>query len=136
MRDDADLSDSVARAGGVIPGTRPPVDTSRVHVRMPRIVALGGGTGLPAVLKGFRNLLFPHGSKWNPARDQDRLTAIVTVADDGGSSGRLRRDYRVPSPGDIRNCLLALTHERSELAPIFSFRFNGHDGQELTGHSL
>ena len=99
-------------------------------------MALGGGTGLPAVLKGFKDLLFPADWAWNPSRDRDRLTAIVTVADDGGSSGRLRRAYRVPSPGDIRNCLLALSHERYDLATIFSFRFNGHDEQGLTGHSL
>src|SRR2546428_5097082 len=136
MRGDAVLGDTVARVGGSIPGTRPPVDSSRAPARMPRFVALGGGTVLPAVLKGLKEELFPAGWRWIPSRDRDRLTAIVTVADDGGSSGRLRRAYRVPSPGDIRNCLLALSHERSDAAAVFSFRFNGHDGQELTGHSL
>jgi len=103
---------------------------------MPRIVALGGGTGLPIVLEGLKELFFPPGRGWIPSRDRDRLTAIVTMADDGGSSGRLRRACRVPSPGDVRNCLLALSEIESELASIFSFRFNGHDGQELSGHSL
>jgi len=135
VRDDAGLSDTVARVGGSIPGTRPPVDPSRAALRAPRFVALGGGTGLPAVLKGLMERLFPLGRRRVPARDRDRLTAIVTMADDGGSSGRLRRAYRVPSPGDIRNCLLALSHE-TDLATIFSFRFNGHDEQGLTGHSL
>jgi uncharacterized cofD-like protein len=136
VRGDAVLGDTVAREGGSNPGTRPPVDSSRAPARTPRFVALGGGTGLPAVLKGLKEALFPAGWRWIPSRDRDRLTAIVTVADDGGSSGRLRRAYRVPSPGDIRNCLLALSHERSDAAAVFSFRFNGHDGQELTGHSL
>jgi len=69
-----------------------------------------------------------------PTRDQDRLVAIVTVADDGGSSGRLRQAYRVLPPGDIRNCLLALADSGSTMATIFNFRFNG--GEDVGGHSL
>jgi uncharacterized cofD-like protein len=69
-----------------------------------------------------------------PARDRDRITGIVTVADDGGSSGRLRRAYGVLPPGDIRNCLLALSDGDPTLASIFGFRFNGNGG--LGGHSL
>ena len=69
-----------------------------------RVVALGGGTGLPAVLRGLRGAMF--GSRpWDPERDPTRLTAIATVADDGGSSGKLRATYHLPSPGDVRNCL-------------------------------
>ena len=71
-----------------------------------RVVALGGGTGLPAVLRGLRGPMF--GSRpWDPERDPSRLTAIATVADDGGSSGKLRASYHLPSPGDVRNCLFA-----------------------------
>ena len=72
-----------------------------------RVVALGGGTGLPTVLRGLRAGLFDS-HPWDPARDPTRLTAIATVADDGGSSGKLRATYRLSSPGDVRNCLLAL----------------------------
>jgi uncharacterized cofD-like protein len=99
-----------------------------------RIVALGGGTGLPIVLRGLKAALFPPGWPWAPARDRDRLAAIVTVADDGGSSGRLRRAYRVRPPGDIRNCLLALSNGDPTMTAVFGFRFSG-DG-ELGGHSL
>ena len=98
----------------------------------PRIVALGGGTGLPVLLGGLKEALFPHDRLASARRD--RLTAIVTVADDGGSSGRLRETYRMLPPGDIRNCLLALSSGRSMLAPLFNFRFSG--SQDVGGHSL
>ncbi len=101
-----------------------------------RVVALGGGTGLPVLLRGLRSALFPSGGRRVPARARERLTAIVTAADDGGSSGRLRQAYRVIPPGDIRNCLLALSAGDPTLAAIFDFRFNGHDGREIGGHSL
>ena len=101
----------------------------------PRVVALGGGTGLP-VLRGLRAALFPSGGRRVLTRARERLTAIVTAADDGGSSGRLRRAYRVIPPGDIRNCLLAMSDGDPTLAAIFNFRFNGHDGREVGGHSL
>ena len=98
----------------------------------PRVVALGGGTGLPVVLEGLKDVLFPNG--WPPARERDPLTAIVTVADDGGSSGRLRQAYGVLAPGDARNCLLALSQGTPAMAGLFRFRFDG-DG-EVGGHSL
>ena len=101
-----------------------------------RVVALGGGTGLPLLLGGLRAALFPSGGRRGLDRARQRLTAIVTAADDGGSSGRLRRAYRVSPPGDIRNCLLALSDGDPTLAAIFNFRFNGHDQQEVGGHSL
>lgn len=102
--------------------------------RAPRVVALGGGTGLPVLLQGLKATLFPSGWTWVPGRDRDRLTAIVTVADDGGSSGRLRQAYHVFPPGDIRNCLLALSDGDSAMAAIFDFRFDGEG--EVGGHSL
>jgi len=98
-----------------------------------RVVALGGGTGLPTVLRGLRAGLFDS-QPWDPERDQTRLTAIATVADDGGSSGRLRATYHLPSPGDVRNCLLALAGGDPALADVFAFRFGG--GSEVAGHSL
>jgi uncharacterized cofD-like protein len=98
-----------------------------------RVVALGGGTGLPTVLRGLRAGLF-ESQPWDPARDQTRLTAIATVADDGGSSGKLRATYRLPSPGDVRNCLLALAGGDAGLSDVFDFRFAGES--EVAGHSL
>jgi uncharacterized cofD-like protein len=95
-----------------------------------RITALGGGTGLSALLQGLRVLHFPVGMR--DEADQDRLTAIVTVADDGGSTGALRRGYRILAPGDIRNCLLALSDADPTLQELFNFRFDS----ELGDHSL
>ncbi|HXJ80973.1 MAG TPA: gluconeogenesis factor YvcK family protein [Candidatus Methylomirabilis sp.] len=102
--------------------------------RHPRIVALGGGTGLPVLLRGLKAALFPPGWAWVSERDAECLTAVVTAADDGGSSGRLRRDYAVPPPGDLRNCLLALSDADPTMAAIFAFRFEGTG--EVAGHSL
>ena len=87
-----------------------------------RIVGLGGGTGLSTLLRGL---------KAYPAE----LTAIVTVADDGGSSGRLRTDMEMPPPGDIRNCLVALAEAEPMMEAIFQHRFVG-GGAGLQGHSL
>jgi len=91
-----------------------------------RVVALGGGTGLPAVLRGLRETL--------RVEDRNALTAIVTMADDGGSSGRLRRSMGAPPPGDVRNCLVALSEDEELLAGLFQHRYEG--GRELGGHSV
>lgn len=100
------------------------IDTQRSLPR--RVVALGGGTGLPAVLRGLRGLM--------PKGDGTELTAVVTMSDDGGSSGRLRRSLGMPPPGDVRNCLVALSEEEGLLAAVFQHRYGGSD--ELGGHSL
>lgn len=97
---------------------------------LPRIVALGGGTGLGVVLHGLRSLYYL--SARAADADCDRLTAVVTVADDGGSSGSLRRAFRMLAPGDIRNCLLALSDADPTLQALFNFRFDDKVG----GHSL
>jgi uncharacterized cofD-like protein len=89
--------------------------------RRPRIVAIGGGTGLSVVLRGLKEF------------DAD-LTAVVTVADDGGSSGRLRTDFAMPPPGDIRNCLVALADTEPLLERLLQFRFPAGEG--LVGHSF
>ena len=86
-----------------------------------RVVAFGGGTGLPVLLRGLRQT----GVK--------RISAVVTVADDGGSSGRLRQELGVAPPGDLRKCLLALA-DRQRLAEVFEYRFEG--GVELHDHSV
>jgi uncharacterized cofD-like protein len=94
-----------------------------------RIVAIGGGTGLPNVLRGLRPVLFTE-----PSTPRERLIAIVTTSDDGGSSGRLRAEFNVIPPGDIRNCLAALSDNHSQIADIFQYRFGAGDG--LNGHAI
>ena len=97
---------------------------------LPRITVLGGGNGLAVLLQGLREARFPDPVR--DASDLERLTAIVTVADDGGSSGVLRREFNILAPGDIRNCLLALSDADPTLQDLFNFRFDGKAG----GHSL
>ena len=89
--------------------------------RGPNIVAIGGGTGLSTLLSGLK-------------RYSSNITAIVTVADDGGSSGVLRRELGVQPPGDIRNCLAALSREEPLLTRLFQYRFRAGSG--LEGHSF
>jgi uncharacterized cofD-like protein len=102
-------------------------------VRPARVVALGGGTGLSAVLRGLKEHIAERG-KHSPGRPIADLTAVVTVTDDGGSSGRLRREYRVLPPGDIRNCMVALSKDEHLLGKLFQYRFPA--GRGLAGHSF
>jgi uncharacterized cofD-like protein len=99
-----------------------------------KVVAIGGGTGLSALLRGLKlNVAEP----FRPAPLPpviSRLTAVVTVTDEGGSSGRLRRDFRVLPPGDVRNCLVALAEDEKLLTQLFNYRFS--TGRGLRGHSL
>ena len=100
------------------------VDALRVKSKLnrgPNIVAIGGGTGLSTLLKGLKNY-------------SSNITAIVTVSDDGGSSGILRKQLGVQPPGDIRNCLAALSNEEPILTRLFQYRFSGGSG--LEGHSF
>lgn len=98
-----------------------------------RVAALGGGTGLPNVLRGLCPLLFA-GSRGEDGLPADRLVAIVTTGDDGGSSGILRREFGIIPPGDVRNCLTAMAEDQSLLTALFQYRFEGGDG--LEGHAL
>jgi len=93
----------------------------RLLAKGPRVVALGGGTGLSSLLRGIKKYT-------------GNIVAIVTVADDGGSSGRLREEYRVLPPGDIRQCLTALAETEPLMTELFQHRFGG-DGS-LSGHSF
>jgi len=93
----------------------------RRRERGPRIVTIGGGHGLATLLRGLKS----HTSN---------LTAVVTVADDGGSSGRLRESHGIPPPGDIRNCLAALSNDEAMLTQLFQYRFSG--SPDLEGHSF
>jgi uncharacterized cofD-like protein len=95
--------------------------TRRSLERGPHIVAIGGGTGLSVLLRGLKVYT-------------DNITAIVTVADDGGSSGRLRRELGVMPPGDFRNCLVALSDDEGLVAELFQYRFD--QGEGLEGHSF
>lgn len=92
-----------------------------------RIVSMGGGTGLATLLRGLKRYA-------RAAPDALEITAVVTVTDDGGSSGRLRRDFDVLPPGDIRNCMVALSQDEALLSRLFDYRFTG--GRGLKGHSF
>ena len=97
------------------------VKTRKLTSRGPKIVAIGGGTGLSVLLRGLKN-------------HTDNITAIVTVADDGGSSGRLRKEMDVLPPGDFRNCIVALSDAEKTVRDLFQYRFK--KGQGLEGHSF
>ncbi len=94
-----------------------------------RVVAIGGGTGLSSLLRGLK-------------KQTSNITAIITVADDGGSSGRLRRELGLPPPGDFRNCIAALANDESLITQLFQYRFgmptrgDGESNGELAGHSF
>src|SRR5271163_2832172 len=91
-----------------------------------RIVAIGGGTGLSTLLHGLK--------RYVKDPQEAEITAVVTVSDDGGSSGRLRREFEVLPPGDIRNCLVALSEDSALLGRLFQYRFES--GRGLKGHSF
>jgi len=96
-----------------------------------KLVAIGGGTGLSTLLAGLKRLV----NKQNTDEPWlDNLSAIVTVSDDGGSSGRLREELQMLPPGDIRNCMIALSEDSNLLSRLFRFRFPGTG--ELGGHSF
>jgi uncharacterized cofD-like protein len=108
-------------------------DAVTEHGTRLRVAALGGGTGLPNVLRGLRPLLC---GTSDGVRDgvRDHLVAIVATSDDGGSSGKLRAQFNVIPPGDIRNCLAALSDNDSLIADIFQYRFDAGEG--LNGHAI
>lgn len=111
--------------GAYLPEDResvPDVLYRRRHLdRGPKVVVVGGGTGLSTLLRGLKNFT-------------NNITAIVTVGDDGGSSGRLRQELGVLPPGDIRNCITALADEEKLVTELFRYRFE--QGQGLEGHSF
>ncbi len=95
-----------------------------------RVVAVGGGTGLSALLEGLKQ----HARPADGITQSADITAVVTVTDDGGSSGRLRREFDVLPPGDIRNCMVALSEDSTLLSRLFQYRFEA--GRGLKGHSF
>jgi uncharacterized cofD-like protein len=96
-----------------------------------KLVAIGGGTGLSALLAGLKQLV---GAQEGAGAWLETLSAIVTVSDDGGSSGRLREELQMLPPGDIRNCMIALSEDSNLLSRLFRYRFRGSG--ELGGHSF
>ena len=111
------------RTGG---GEQPLIEViyqKRFLARGPRIVAIGGGTGLSALLRGLK-------------KHTSNLTAIVTVADDGGSSGVLRAQLGVPAVGDIRNCIVALADAEPLMGRLLQYRFPGDPADSLGGHAV
>jgi uncharacterized cofD-like protein len=107
-----------------------------------KVVAIGGGTGLSTILRGLKHFVAPSASTTTPGpvafRPEDPhiadLTAVVTVTDNGGSSGRLRSELNMLPPGDIRNCIVALSEDEALLSRLFQYRFTAGEG--LEGHSF
>jgi uncharacterized cofD-like protein len=101
-----------------------------------RVVAMGGGTGLSTLLRGLKHYAPPPGSAQPEGYLSliSDLAAVVTVTDDGGSSGRLRKDFNMLPPGDLRNCMVALSEDEHLLSRLFSHRFKS--GAGLEGHSF
>jgi uncharacterized cofD-like protein len=111
-----------------------------------RVVAIGGGTGLSTLLKGLKHYTAPSGERFSedlsapgPSSDETaamigELCAVVTVSDDGGSSGRLRKELNMLPPGDIRSCIVALSEDEALLSQLFQHRFERGSG--LEGHSF
>lgn len=118
--------------------------TAGAAERALRVVAIGGGTGLSTLLRGLKQFVPVHERRRTPREDSStprigasttigELSAVVTVTDDGGSSGRLREDLNILPPGDIRNCMVALSEDEHLLSRLFKYRF---DQGELEGHSF
>lgn len=102
-----------------------------------RVVAIGGGTGLSTLLRGLKRFVAKPGCPPDGAQDTPTiadLTAVVTVTDDGGSSGLLRKEFNILPPGDIRNCIVALSEDEALLARLFQFRFPAESA--LNGHNF
>src|SRR2546428_10296002 len=95
---------------------------------------MGGGTGLSTALRGLKLHVADQTRAARLEPYISRLTAVVTVTDEGGSSGRLRREFRILPPGDIRNCLVALAEDETLFTQLFNYRFTAARG--LRGHSF
>jgi len=121
------------------PQQRPDPPTREKPARMNplRVVAIGGGTGLSTLLKGLKAYVPSPIEPYQPAPGRptiSELSAVVTVSDDGGSSGRLRTELNMLPPGDIRNCIVALSEDEALLSKLFRHRFD--KGSGLEGHSF
>jgi len=113
-----------------------PSYSESAELRPVRVVAMGGGTGLSTVLHGLKQYVTSgtEGPVPEGLPGIANLSAIVTVSDDGGSSGRLRKELNVPAPGDVRNCIVALSEDEALLSRLFQYRFPAGEG--LGGHNF
>ena len=129
-------SSRAERLGGTVGGTvNNKKSKPKTLPRGFRVVAIGGGTGLSTLLRGMKEYVVRRSDEHpNSERPISELTAVVTVTDDGGSSGRLRRENRVLPPGDIRNCMVALSKDEALLSRLFQYRFR--EGKGLAGHNF
>jgi len=115
----------------------PPTRVKPARMNPLRVVAIGGGTGLSTLLKGLKAYVPSPIEPYQPAPGRptiSELSAVVTVSDDGGSSGRLRTELNMLPPGDIRNCIVALSEDEALLSKLFRHRFD--KGSGLEGHSF
>ena len=120
--------------GGMLPQSR----TNSSHNGKPgpelRVVAIGGGTGLSTLLKGLKRYVMTPALATSGQPTIRELCGVVTVSDDGGSSGRLRKELNMLPPGDVRNCIVALSEDEALLSRLFQHRFQ--KGSGLEGHSF
>src|SRR5690349_8780897 len=114
-----------------------PLGRDKASSRGLRVLAIGGGTGLSTLLKGLKHFVSLPVDR-SPLKTSEpvisELCAVVTVSDDGGSSGRLRKEFNMLPPGDIRNCIVALSGDEALLSRLFQYRFR--TGSGLEGHNL
>src|SRR6202030_2217410 len=110
-----------------------PSDTGKPGPEL-RVVAIGGGTGLSTLLKGLKGYVMTPALATPGQPTIRELSGVVTVSDDGGSSGRLRKEFNMLPPGDIRNCIVALSEDEALLSRLFRHRFD--KGSGLEGHSF
>jgi uncharacterized cofD-like protein len=125
---------SANSVNGELPQTPSPSPDAQALDRPLRVVAIGGGTGLSTLLRGLRQHVIAPGHPGAISTRIADLAAVVTVTDDGGSSGRLRRGFNMLPPGDLRNCMVALSEDEDLLARLFNHRFLG--GEALKGHNF
>jgi uncharacterized cofD-like protein len=125
-----DISTSIAKQLTPTPVEAGPT----AQPRQLRVVAIGGGTGLSTLLRGLRGYVTPSSQAGAVAGLIGDLAAVVTVSDDGGSSGRLREDFDMLPPGDLRNCMVALSEQEDLLTQLFDHRFR--HGVALRGHNF
>lgn len=110
------------------------LDTNKPAARDLRVVAIGGGTGLSTLLKGLKRYVLTPALAASGQAAIRELCGVVTVSDDGGSSGRLRKEFNMLPPGDVRNCIVALSEDEALLSRLFQHRFQ--KGSGLEGHSF
>ena len=117
----------------MVPQRMTPTDQTRANPDL-RVVAIGGGTGLSTLLKGLKRYVLTPARAASGESSIRELCGVVTVSDDGGSSGRLRKEFNMLPPGDVRNCIVALSEDEALLSKLFQHRFQ--KGSGLEGHSF